>query len=229
MPVSVRSRKFCCFLPVRFGVFVLSLVAMVGGSFVAAVGWIKVSQINQKPIDRNEEIALWIQSSVFTLLAVLAVFGFLGVMIKSRGMVSSFASGLAIHFGISLASGIFALVSLFKVDGEETVKKCLEASTDATEDSCKQGVAVMKGLMVGIYVITWIIQLYAYFIVERYADQLDDEELAKNTVVIPRALQEVSGAPHVTTYSAFVAPAPYHFTESQQAFGAHRRDPSNNV
>lgn len=61
----VRTRSFCCCLPVRFGVFVraiakvtkkkevdialikqvLSLLGMVGGAFIAAIGWFQITQL----------------------------------------------------------------------------------------------------------------------------------------------------------------------------------------
>jgi len=227
MSGTVRSRKFCCFLPVRLGVFVLSLLAIVGGSFTAAAGWIQVSQLQQNPLDTDDTIALWIHSAMFTILALVSVFGFIGAIIKNRRMISSFAVALAIHLGFSIASGIFTLYSLFKQDSSAAITQCLSASTDATADGCKSGIAIMKGLMVAVYVVTWLIQLYFYFIVERYVDQLDDEEMAKNTVVIPRTMVE-AGPPQVTTYGGFAQTYP--FTESRQAFGVTRgQDPSNNV
>jgi hypothetical protein len=71
----------------------------------------------------------------------------------------------------------------------------------------------------------------AYFVVERYADQLEDEEIAKNTVVIPRTGYETS-TPPMTTYNGFASSAAgsYPFTESRQAYGVTRgQDPSNRV
>ena len=35
----VRSHKFCCCIPVRLGVFVMSTVGLLGATIVAAVGW----------------------------------------------------------------------------------------------------------------------------------------------------------------------------------------------
>jgi hypothetical protein len=233
MSVPVRSRKFCCFLPVRFGVFVLSLLAMVGGSFVAAFGWIQVSQLSKNPMDRADEIALWIHSGMFTILGALAVLGFIGALIKSRSMVSSFAIALAIHLGFSIASGIFRLYTLFKQSPQEALANCLNEAAEDSEASstCQNGLAIMKGVMVTIYIITWLIQLYAYFVVERYADQLEDEEMAKHTVVIPRTGYETS-TPQMTTYNGFASSAAgsYPFTESRQAYGVGRgQDPSNRV
>jgi len=235
MSVPVRSRKFFCCLPVRLGVFVLSLLAMVGGSFVAAAGWIKISQFDRNPVDKDDKIALWIHSGMFTILALLAVFGFIGAMVKNRGMISGFAIALAIHLGFSVASGIYTLVSVFR--DNTLVSNCLSsvdtaagttADSQPTQESCQTGVGIMKGLMVAIYIITWLIQLYAYFVVERYAEQLDDEDVAKHTVVFPRTLPESAAPQMTTTYNSFAPPYP--FSTPHQAYGVTRgQDPSNNV
>jgi hypothetical protein len=211
---------------------------MVGGSFVAAVGWIQVSQLAQRPLDKPDEIALYIQSVMFSILALLAVFGFVGAMVKNRGMVSSFALAMAIHLGLSVASGAFAIYSTFKQNPRPAIEKCTNGSTEAIiEEGCKRGIEIMKGVMVAIYVITWLIQLYAYFIVERYADQLDEEEASNNVVVIPRALPETAvpamSTTYNTTYSSYNAPPSnnaYPFSEPRQAFGVTAgQDPSQRV
>jgi hypothetical protein len=202
---------------------------MVGGSFVAAMGWIQVAQFSQRPVEKSEEIALWIHSSMFSLLGLLAVLGFIGCLIKSRGMVSSFAIALAIHLGFSVASGIFTIYTVFRQSHQESIDKCVNGSSDeAVLESCKSSVSIMKGLMIAIYIITWLIQLYAYFVVERYVDQLDDEEMAKHTVVVPRAMVAEVGAPQVTTYNGFGSSYP--FSTPRNAHGvASGQDPSNRV
>ncbi|KJA17224.1 hypothetical protein HYPSUDRAFT_46671 [Hypholoma sublateritium FD-334 SS-4] len=224
----VHSRKFCCCLPVRFGVFVLSLVAMLGGGFVAAYGYIQIARQNTAPLAHDDLVAVWIQSVMFTFLAALAVFGFFGCLIKNRRMVSGFAIALAIHLGLSVAAGIYALVSLFKQDPQQAIANCMAGGApDATTDACRTTVNVMKGVAVAIYVVTWLVQLYAYFIVERYVDQLDDEEHEKHpAVVVPQTVIQVGG-PMATTYQQ----PHYPFTAPGQAMGTPRggRDASNNV
>jgi hypothetical protein len=174
----------------------MSLIAMVGGSFVAAVGWIRVSQLGQHPLNKSEEIALWIQSVMFSLLALLAVLGFVGCLVKSRGMVSSFAVILAIHLGFSVASGIFAIYMVFRQSPEEAISQCVNGSTDPqVTESCKTGLNIIKGVLIAVYVVAWLLQLYAYFIVEWYVDQLDDEEISKHTVM-PRGMGQQFTPPY---------------------------------
>lgn len=208
--LTVESRKFCCCLPVRLGVFVLALLSMVGGSIVAAVGWISVSQLKLHPVDIVDEIALYIHSSIFTLLAVLGVFGFVGSLARSRTMVASFSAGIAIHLGLSIGSGVFTIYSVFKQAPGPAIEACMEGKTDdETRKICSTGMSLVKGAIVAIYVIAWLIELYAYFIVERYEDQLEAEEIAKLTPVIPQSTVNppvtmiYNGYPQRFSYSAY--------------------------
>lgn len=234
MAPYVRSRTFCCCLPVRLGVFVLSLLAMIAGSFIAAVGWIQISQLKQHPVTKTNEIAIWIQSSLLSLLVLLAVFGFIGALIKNRPMISAFAVGLAVHLGFSIASGVFSIYTMFAHDSSGTLETCIQNATqdsnatmtpDDINKSCKQGIILLKAIVITIFVLTWFIQLYAYFVVERYGDQLDEEYAAKNAVVVPRTMVMEVGGPQVTTYTGF-APN-YPFTGSQQSYANRSQDPSH--
>jgi len=225
MSSYVRSYTFCCCLPVRFGVFVLSLLALAGGSLFAVIGWIQLSHLKQHPLGKTDQISLWIQTSLFSLLAVLAIFGFIGAMIRNRGMVSGFATGIAIHLGFSIAASCFAIYNMFARNSQATIDRCIQKAnddSDATVQSCKSGVILLKALVVVVYVLTWLIQLYAYFVVERYVDQLDEERMLDNPVM-PRTMILQVGGPPVT---AGAAPPTYPFTDSSQAFG-HGQGPNN--
>jgi hypothetical protein len=202
-------------------------LALAGGAILAVYGWIKLSHLNEHPLAKMDEISLWIQSSLFSLLAFLAIFGFLGAIIKNRGMVSSFAIAIAIHLGFSIAAGCFSIYTMFARDSQsqEVLDSCLQKSnddSDAAMQSCKSGLVLIKALIVVIYVLTWLIQLYAYFVVERYVDQLDEERLFENPVM-PRTMVLQVGGPQVT---AGLAP-PYPFTDAQQAYG--RGQGPNNI
>ena len=45
--VYVRSRKFCCCLPVRFGVFCESILGIAVGGFFAVAGWIEIHAMRE--------------------------------------------------------------------------------------------------------------------------------------------------------------------------------------
>ena len=45
--VYVRSRKFCCCLPVRFGLFCISILGIIGGGLVSVGGWLQIKQLRE--------------------------------------------------------------------------------------------------------------------------------------------------------------------------------------
>jgi uncharacterized protein with PQ loop repeat len=206
---------------------------MIGGSFVAGVGIIQLAGVSQAPVEKSDLIALYIQTIMYALLGVVGAFGFVGALIRNYRMVSSFAIVLAVHLGFSIASGIFSIYAMFTRDASTAVAQCLVNASvqgvEVTQTDCQNGITVMKGVMVAVYVITWLIQLYAYFIVERYADQLEEEDLANQARVVPRSLPEIS-APlnQMSAYSGYNSAYP--FAEGHSAFGSQgRRDQGHMV
>jgi len=228
----VRSRMFCLCLPVRFGVFLLSLLALAGGGFVAVIGWIQLSHLKQRPLGKTDEIALWIQSLLFSLLAVLSLLGFLGAITRRRGIVSGFAIGIAIHLGLNIAAGCFSIYTIFARDSQAALDSCLQKANDksnATMQSCMSSLLLINAMVMVMYVLTWLIQLYAYFVVVSYMDQLDEESLFENPVDVPRMMVMQGGYPRASVTSTYSGSAPtYPFTQPRQAYNATGRGQVSN-
>lgn len=189
---QVETRKFCFCLPVRLGVFVVALLTMVAGSILGALGWMQVMQLRDSKVELTDEISAYVYASIFSLLGLISLFGFVGSLVRYRGLVVAYSVGLAVHTGLSIACGIFHIYTLFKPSAQSLIDECIKnakAAEDLVEDAkrvCETGSAIAKGIIVGVYVLTWILQIYAYFIVERYAEQLEDEEMAKLAAIMPQ-------------------------------------------
>ncbi|KAJ7254703.1 hypothetical protein B0H12DRAFT_1114907 [Mycena haematopus] len=210
--VYVRSHKFCCCLPVRFGVFVMSLAALLLGGLVAVAGWIQVKNLPQHPLSNDNKNALYIYSVMFSILALVGGFGFIGTLSKQRGLVSLFGSLLAIHLGFSVATGIFAIYTLFKTNSDEALTNCINGSDDQTLiDSCHEGLKILKIIVVVGYCVTWLVELWGCLIVSSYVTQLKEEEMAN-----------VIGSVNPNAPMVHYVPPPangYAFTQPGQAVG----------
>jgi len=205
---------------------------MIGGSFVAGIGFLQITGTTQGPTDKSDLIALWIQTVMYSILGVVGAFGFIGTLIRNSKMVSIFGFVLALHLGFNVASGLFSIYAMFTQDTSMAVIQCAASASDSnlavSLQDCQNGMTAMKGVMVAVYVLTWILQLYAYFIVERYADQLDEEEMASQTRVVPRSLPEIS-APLNSMSSYTGHNSGYPFLASHQAYGSGRRGDQSNM
>lgn len=77
-------------------------------------------------------------------------------------MVSGFATGIAIHLGFSVVAGCFAIYAMFARDSQATIDNCIQNAkddSDATVQSCKSALILLKALVVVVYVVAWFIQL----------------------------------------------------------------------
>jgi len=179
--VYIRTHRFCCCLPVRFGVFVMTVFGVIIGGLVSIAGWLAVSHFNKStPLSHQDEIALYIQAIMYTLLAVVSAFGFIGAVIRSPSLVSLYSSMLIGHFVFNLVIGVFSIYSLFHQDASDLSTKCDDlAADDITNQLCGNGMTTVKGIMIGFFVLMWIVQLYGIVIVSNYVDQLDEEAAAE--------------------------------------------------
>jgi len=218
--VYVRSRKFCCCLPVRFGVFVIAILGIFGGGLVSIGGWLQIKQLPQNPLDHRDEVALWITTIMYSLLAVLSLFGLIGVFTKTRSFISLYSTMLFSHLGFSIATGAFFIYTLFHQTGDNNIQNCVNGSTDdLKKEACKKGFEVIRGVIVGAFVLVWLIEFYGCIIVSNYVDQLDDEEVAKYSSSVG------PGAP-VTTYNNNNFAPNYAFATPNHSYGPQA---SNNV
>jgi len=198
--VYVRTRTFCCCLPVRFGVFILTTFGVLVGGLLSVGGWLQVANLVEHPLSQRDQIALYIQTVLSTLLAVVSVFGFIGAAMRRRTMLNLFWMLLAAHLVFSLGSGIFTIYSMFNDDVTSVLtQQCTNAAIDdITSEFCGNGMTVVKGIIIAFFVISWLFQLYACIIVANYVDQLDEEKS------YPATKSEMpGGVVPVTTYNSY--------------------------
>ncbi|KAI0056130.1 hypothetical protein BV25DRAFT_1646828 [Artomyces pyxidatus] len=218
----VRSRKFCCCLPVRFGVFVMTLIGLLGGTIVAAAGWYHTGHKDNVNLTKNQEISLIISSVAYTALAIISLFGLIGVFAKNRGYVSLYSTLVWCHLGVNIATGVYFIYTLFHQVGDNDVNNCVGSSTDKIkQDACKAAFDVGRGITIGLYVFFWLIELWGCIIVADYVSQLEEEEALDWRKDAPPAVSPgASVPPMATTYGA-----QYAFSASENSYGKG----SNNV
>jgi len=221
----VASRKFCCCLPVRFGVFVMTVLGIVGGAVIGGVGWYETQHLGSLHLTKNNEIALYISAVSYTILGIISFFGLAGVIIKKKGFVSMYSTLVWLHLGFSIGTGAYFIYTLFHKVGDEDVSNCVgSSSSDFEKDVCKKAFEVGRGIIIGLYIFVWLIELWGCIIVADYVGQLGEEEaLAWSKETTPVAPAAGLAPPMATTYNYG---AQYAFSATDHSYG---RDAPNNV
>ncbi|EJU02342.1 hypothetical protein DACRYDRAFT_22016 [Dacryopinax primogenitus] len=168
---------FCCCIPVRLGVFILSLLTIALGALVSAASWVQLSKLGSDA-DTQQKVIIIIAGVVYGLLAFFSLLGFIGSVIANRALVKTYSVMLWINWFLSLISGGLAIWQLFRADAvPNVVQSCQASDTTATEADCTNAFKVIRVVYIIIFVILELIVLYACVIVSRYVDQLKQEEM----------------------------------------------------
>jgi len=170
----VHTRTLCCCIPVRVGTFVLALLGVLGGTVFTATGILEAKKSNGKTI--INKAALTIQIVIYLLLAIVSVFGLIGVLIKRRKFVVVYWVMLVIHLAFSVVASIFSLNALFR-SASGDITRCVNGSVNPNDlKNCRRAMNVTKGAAVALCIIVWLLEIYGCIIVDSYVKQLADEE-----------------------------------------------------
>ncbi|KAB5590178.1 hypothetical protein CTheo_6371 [Ceratobasidium theobromae] len=187
------TRHFCCCLPVRLGVFVLSLLSLVGGGIYAAAVWYayyKSMKDDQLSLTTTQKIAFIVSGVVYTILAIAALMGLIGAIGRKRGLVATYSTFMWFHLAAQVAVGAFFIYSIFQ-NNSQLVDQCkdqINKINNATQaansnsptidpsDACQLFTKWGRVGAIVSLVIILLIELYCCFIVSRYVSQLTDEQ-----------------------------------------------------
>jgi hypothetical protein len=194
------SKHFLFCIPVRFGVFIMSLsmllLALVGGA--ASIFLLQFVLRGEKSewfqdieIPVGYKVTLGLMAGVNVLVAIFSPFGFIGAIIRKRGFVKAYSSLLWFSWGANLGISIAVSVALAmnstraKLQGicDKIPDEVADDNPDAIQD-CKDWIAnfnrprtLVPYIIFTVLSLLW--HLYGCIIVGRYVKQLEEEQAFK--------------------------------------------------
>ena len=175
---QVKSRTFCCCIPVRAGVILLALLGFLGGGCIAAVSIIGLK--SSKGIEKS----MGLQVAAFIILSLVSLLGLIGGIARKLILVRIYFGLVIFQLAFSMAAGIFAIYRVFK-ESPSYIQQCLmpnESDAESIAKNCKQGLDLIKGLMITAFIFAWLLQMGCCVIVHRYGRQLEEEEETRSMV-----------------------------------------------
>lgn len=163
------TRTFLCCIPVRVGVVLLTLLGFMGSCLITAVAIINLKR------SEGSKTALIIQIVIYILLAIVSIFGLVGAITRRLTFVRVFFGMLVTHLIFSIVTGAIAIHSLFK-DAPNYISECVSGSDESSVlKSCQNGANLRKGVTIGVFIVAWLLEIWACLIVHKYNQQLVEE------------------------------------------------------
>ncbi|KAL5521330.1 hypothetical protein ACEPAG_9254 [Sanghuangporus baumii] len=217
MAYGVKSHKFCCCLPVRLGVFVLSFCELITTGAFAGISYYSIAQ--GRFDEQKFKIATVVMAAIMTLLFIVSLFGFVGCVLRRLPLVRIFSRTLNWLLGINVIAGIATIVLLFIVNKQEVINTCMDGSTDQNVlDTCNH-YDTYRYVMIALIVLGWVVQFYECVIVARYVIQLQEE---KEEMWRLSAMKTYMQVPRRDSTDAFISPpVTYPYADKEHSFGYH--------
>jgi len=172
----VPSRKCCCCIPSRAGVIIFALFGTLIGGAITALGSLRLVHTE------GSKVSLIIEVVVYGILALVSLLGLIGAIARKLGLVKFYFGMLIVHLLFSMGTGGYAIYRIFR-DSPAYIDRCIghHGGTYASK-VCHDGATVTKAVVIGLFVLLWLIEIWGCVIVNSYSRQLSEETAAERVV-----------------------------------------------
>ncbi|KAI0058070.1 hypothetical protein BV25DRAFT_1310005 [Artomyces pyxidatus] len=150
--------KFCCCLPVRACVIIMSLLGLVLASLLSIILWFEVASTHT--LTGSERAAFIGAGVVESLLALLSAVGFIGAIVRKQTFVTAYCIGLYIHFVLNLGVAGYFLFVIVHATHSDAVAACQHAITNTdAQGQCTNLLGVAKWIYVTVASVLLFVEL----------------------------------------------------------------------
>jgi len=172
----------------------LSYVWILSGIILAITGWSQVYQIRDLLLPTTFQIALCFYAVLFTWIAVLGIYGVTAASLKRPGLVQGYLLLLGLHLLLSFVGGTYYLVMSYRSLSDSALETCTfhQHHNPTVMQLCHSPFALSPGTGVVVYIASWMLELYACWMVFSYLQTLKEDEVTPD---VERKLQRRAVTP----------------------------------
>ncbi|KAK0226197.1 hypothetical protein IW262DRAFT_1294438 [Armillaria fumosa] len=186
MPFSYRElffggTQFCCCLPVRAGVIIMSLLGIILSGILTIVLWYEVAitePLKGTPdLTSGERTGFVLAGLLETFLCVVSILGFVGAIVRKQLFVRIYAYFIYVHFFINVAVAAYLLWLITHFTENAATKACEDTiKNTGTQQQCIGILQIARGVYFVVAALVLLIEMYGAIIVARYLNQIQREK-----------------------------------------------------
>jgi hypothetical protein len=171
------SKTFCCCLPVRAGVIVMSFLSILVAGILSLLIWYEVASAAE--ISAHTRSGFVGAGVVETLYCLASIIGFMGAVARKQLFVVIYAYFIYLHFLLHVGIAIWLIWLIAHTTNTDVVKGCqLGIANEEAKSQCSSLLHVTQGVFIGIALFVLLIEAYCALIVYRYGYQLKNQKRA---------------------------------------------------
>ncbi|KAF8973207.1 hypothetical protein BDZ97DRAFT_1990447 [Flammula alnicola] len=180
MPFSYRrlffgGTTFCCCLPVRFGVIVMSSLGCLVSGVMMILLWFEISTTLY--MTTQERVAFVLAALTETVLFSASILGLVGAIVRKQLFTQIYTYILYFDFVINLVVAAYLTYEVNRASTNAETVACQEAIKDPQAQSqCTGLLTFAKSVYFVIAAIVLLVEMYGTIIAARYLNQLQREK-----------------------------------------------------
>ncbi|EIN11330.1 hypothetical protein PUNSTDRAFT_118791 [Punctularia strigosozonata HHB-11173 SS5] len=161
------GRTFCCCLPLRLGVVIISFVSLLLSGFLSVILWYEVRVTST--MSGSERAVFAGAGVVESLLCVASILGFVGAIVKKQSFIIVYVYFLYFHLVINCAVAGYFLYMIVHAANTDIVKACKEGlRSDQAKDQCDGLLKFAKWVYFAVASTVLLVEMYTTIVVTRY-------------------------------------------------------------
>ncbi|KAF5321103.1 hypothetical protein D9619_001743 [Psilocybe cf. subviscida] len=169
------GNTFCCCLPVRLGMIVLTTLTCLIAGLLSIIIWFEVS--STKYMSPAERAAFVLAGLSETILFVASILGLVGAIVRKQNFTQIYAYTLYTHFFLNILVIAYFSYEVARATSNTEKVACIAAIKDAqAQQQCTDLLSFATWVYVTIAGTILLLELYGSIIVARYVNQLQREK-----------------------------------------------------
>ncbi|KAF9465082.1 hypothetical protein BDZ94DRAFT_1255258 [Collybia nuda] len=169
------GKTFCCCLPVRMGVVIMSLLGILFGGTLSIVLWYEVA--STPDMTSGERAGFVIAGLVESFLLAASVLGLVGAIVRKQTFVQAYAYFIYVHFLLNVAVAGFLLYMVTHFTANAQVAACQKSiQNQEGKEQCTGLLKIAQGVYFVVAAVVLLIELYGALVVTRYVNQVKKEK-----------------------------------------------------
>ncbi|KAI6121687.1 hypothetical protein F5141DRAFT_1091647 [Pisolithus sp. B1] len=169
------SDSFLCCMPIRAGFVLMTVSTFLIAGGISAIVWFELSR--SYGLTTDERVAFILTGVIETILCLLSIAGFVGVVSRKQPFIIMYTYVLYAHTILNVVTGVYFMVTILEGNRQQLVDYCASVlAGPSTESSCTRVTNISTYALIAIVATLLLLELYGTVVAIQYTHNLQGQK-----------------------------------------------------